>query len=159
MLVFVGIGTIVVMEVPDWEHGKSLQIALTFGLGVTVGVWTVAPVSGGCVCDAACALVLRTRPASPGRRHLNPAVSFGFLLIGEMPLVRFVLYVVAQLAGSSLACGALRLALPEYYFSLVNLNVNGTTFAFGVTNPSSTKNYEICAPPRGPAPPPTRSFT
>ena len=42
-------GTIVVLDVPNWEHGGSLQIALTFGFGVTVGVWIVAPISGGCV--------------------------------------------------------------------------------------------------------------
>lgn len=75
-------------------------------------------------------------------RHLNPAVSFGMLVSGEMPLVRFVLYVVAQLAGSSLACGALRVALPAHYFAQVN--VNGSSFNFGVTMPSSSAHYEIC---------------
>ena len=59
-----------------------------------------------------------------------------------MPLVRFVLYVVAQLAGSSMACGALRLALPEHYFEQVN--VNGSNYNFGVTLPSSTSDYKIC---------------
>ena len=144
-------GTIVVLDVPNWEHGGSLQIALTFGFGVTVGVWTVAPISGGCVrvrCPAATIRDTQELPHCTADcsccRHLNPAVSFGFLVIGEMPLVRFLLYVVAQLAGSSMACGALRLALPEHYFEQVN--VNGSNFNFGVTLPSSTGDYKICRP-------------
>lgn len=42
------VGTIVVLDVPNWEHGGSLQIALTFGFGVAVGVYTVGHISGGC---------------------------------------------------------------------------------------------------------------
>ena len=75
-------------------------------------------------------------------RHLNPAVSFALLVTGELPLVRCVLYVAAQLAGSSLACGALRIALPEHYFAQVN--VNGSNFNFGVTMPSSSSDFEMC---------------
>ena len=106
--------SIIVLDVPNWEHGGSLQIALTFGFGVTVGVWTVAPISGGCVrvrcrhsfhysrhsCLSLTALLtsdwLTEWLLAPRHcfscRHLNPAISFGFLVIGEMMLVRFVLY-------------------------------------------------------------------
>ena len=42
-------GSIVVMDVPNWEHGGSLQIALTFGFAVAVGVYSVAHISGGYV--------------------------------------------------------------------------------------------------------------
>ena len=73
---------------------------------------------------------------------MNPAVSFAFLVTGELPLVRFLLYVAAQLAGSSMACGALRIALPERYFAQVN--ANGSNFNFGVTMPSSSSDFEIC---------------
>lgn len=76
--------------------------------------------------------------------HINPAVSLAFLVTGELPLVRFLLYVAAQLAGSSLACGALRVALPAHYFAQVN--VNGSSFSFGVTLPSTTDQFEMCTP-------------
>ena len=37
------------MDVPNWEHGGSLQIALAFGFAVAVGVYSVAHISGGYV--------------------------------------------------------------------------------------------------------------
>ena len=59
--------------------GTTVQIALGFGFSVATMVWATAHVSGG---------------------HINPAVSFGFLVARKISILRFLLYVVAQALGA-----------------------------------------------------------
>lgn len=62
------------------------QIALAFGLIVATMVWCLAHVSGG---------------------HINPAVTFGFLVTRRISLVRAVVYVLSQMLGAVLGAGLL----------------------------------------------------
>eukprot|EP01018_Ginkgo_biloba_P020621 Gb_26585 [translate_table: standard] len=64
-----------------------VALALAHGLGLFVAVAVAANISGG---------------------HVNPAVTFGALLGGHITLFRLVLYWVAQLLGSTVACGLLK---------------------------------------------------
>ena len=64
-----------------------VQIALCFGLSVASIVWAIANVSGG---------------------HINPAVTIGFLVTRKISIVRFLLYIVAQMAGALVGAGLLK---------------------------------------------------
>jgi glycerol uptake facilitator-like aquaporin len=61
-----------------------LTIATAFGLAIAVLVYTIAPISGG---------------------HINPAVTFAFVLCGKMPILTGIRYVVAQCLGAFLGAG------------------------------------------------------
>lgn len=63
--------------------------ALAHGFGLFVAVSVGANISGG---------------------HVNPAVTFGALLGGNISLLRGILYWIAQLLGSVVACGLLKFA-------------------------------------------------
>jgi MIP family channel proteins len=58
-----------------------IAVALAFGIGIAVLVYMVAPISGG---------------------HINPAVTFGFVLLGDMTPVKGMLYTLAQCLGAVL---------------------------------------------------------
>ncbi|KAL2343252.1 hypothetical protein Fmac_004537 [Flemingia macrophylla] len=63
-------------------------VAITWGLTVTALVYSVGHISGG---------------------HFNPAVTIAFSSIGRFPFKQVPAYVIAQVAGSTLASGTLRL--------------------------------------------------
>ena len=58
-----------------------LSIAVAFGFAISVLVYTIAPISGG---------------------HINPAVTFAFVVSGKMPVVDGLRYVIAQCLGAFL---------------------------------------------------------
>lgn len=60
-----------------------IAAALGHGLGLFVGVAVAANISGG---------------------HVNPAVTFGAFVGGNITLLRGILYWIAQLLGSTVAC-------------------------------------------------------
>ncbi|XP_031501533.1 aquaporin TIP1-1-like [Nymphaea colorata] len=60
-----------------------VAIALAYGLGLFIGVSVSANISGG---------------------HVNPAVTFGAFIGGNVTFLRLVLYWIAQLLGSTIAC-------------------------------------------------------
>ncbi|CAK7332163.1 unnamed protein product [Dovyalis caffra] len=60
-----------------------VAVALAHGFGLFVGVATSATISGG---------------------HCNPAVTFGAFIGGNLSLLRGILYWIAQLLGSTVAC-------------------------------------------------------
>jgi aquaporin Z len=62
--------------------GGVVMIALGFGLALLISLYAFGEVSGG---------------------HYNPAVSLGALLDGRIDVATFVLYLVAQVAGATVA--------------------------------------------------------
>nr|KYP46525.1 Aquaporin NIP1-2 [Cajanus cajan] len=86
-LIFAGCGSVVVNKNND-NIVTLPGIAITWGLVVMVLVYSVGHISGA---------------------HFNPAVTIAFTSIGRFPLKQVPVYVIAQVAGSTLASGSLRL--------------------------------------------------
>ena|SRR6218665_116132 len=89
VLVFIGCGACI-GGLPTWSDlpaPTALQIALAFGLSVATMIWSFGHVSGG---------------------HINPAVTFGFLIARRITLVRALLYIISQCAGAIVGCGILK---------------------------------------------------
>ena len=81
-LIFIGIG-VIYNNLPGAGVGL-LGVALAHGLTIAVMVSATMAISGG---------------------QLNPAVTFGLLVGGQMNLKKSVAYWIAQLAGGSAAAG------------------------------------------------------
>ncbi|XP_066591095.1 aquaporin AQPAn.G isoform X2 [Prorops nasuta] len=69
-----------------------LAISIAFGFTVAAAIQGIGHVSGG---------------------HVNPAVTFGLMVIGKVPIIRGLLYVVAQCAGGIAGSAVLRALSPE----------------------------------------------
>lgn len=98
-LIFAGAGAIIANQVTHGGVGV-FGIALAHGLAIGVMVSALGAISGG---------------------HFNPAVTCGFVAAGRMPLGRAIQYVIAQLAGATLAALALVAAYPSGPAALVRL--------------------------------------
>jgi MIP family channel proteins len=91
-LVFIGAGSICLNEYTGRGMGL-LGIALASGLILAVAMTATAHLSGG---------------------HLNPAVTFGFLVLGKMERSLALRYVGSQLLGATVAAFALRWIFSEH---------------------------------------------
>jgi glycerol uptake facilitator protein len=80
ILILFGVG--VVAQVVGGGLGDHDSIAWAWGLGVTMGVYVAARISGG---------------------HLNPAVTFSLALFKGFPWVKVLPYIVAQFLGAFVA--------------------------------------------------------
>jgi MIP family channel proteins len=86
-LIFIGVG-VIANNIPTAGVGL-LGVALAHGLAIAVMVTATGAISGG---------------------QLNPAVTFGLLVGGQMDLKKSIAYWISQLAGATAAavlCGAL----------------------------------------------------
>ena len=91
-LVFIGAGCICLNEYTGRALGL-LGIAIAQGLILSVAVTATAAISGG---------------------HLNPAITFGFFIIGKMDRNLALRYAAAQLLGATLAAFSLRWIFAEH---------------------------------------------
>lgn len=105
-LVLVAVGSTVQSWRPD--ELDVVQIALTFGLAVATAVWIIGHISGG---------------------HINPAVTAAMLVTRRISLVRAVLYIVVQCAGSVTGAGLLKSLTPPAQHG----GLGTTTLSEGVT--------------------------
>ena len=91
-LVFIGAGSICMNEYTG--HGLGLLgVAMAQGLILSVAVTATAAISGG---------------------HLNPAITFGFFILGKMDRNLALRYAGAQLLGATLAGFSLRWVFAEH---------------------------------------------
>jgi len=88
LFVFVGCGTAVASQAIDFLNGTAgtsaaflTATSLAFGIGISVLVYTIAPVSGG---------------------HVNPAVTTSLFLIGEIDAMTAGAYVITQFVAAML---------------------------------------------------------
>ncbi|MBK6765996.1 MAG: aquaporin [bacterium] len=100
-VVFIGIGAIVSDHVTNGAVGLT-GIALAYGLAVAVMVSATSAVSGG---------------------HLNPAVSFGMMIAGHLPIMAFTGYVIAQCLGALAASSLLMSAMSPLNLEAVNYGI------------------------------------
>ncbi|NUO18805.1 aquaporin [bacterium] len=100
-VVFVGVGAIVSDHLTNGAVGLT-GIALAFGFAIAAMTTITHPVSGG---------------------HLNPAVSFGFLISGQMKLFEFAGYVVAQCLGAVAASSLMMSANSPLALESVNFGI------------------------------------
>jgi aquaporin Z len=110
VLVFMGCGSAIFLGCsPDGGH---LAVAFAFGLSIVAMAYVIGGISG-------C--------------HINPAVSLAMYLRKQLDVTDFCGYVIAQIAGSVVAAGLLKLLLS---FGLTDqtggLGTNGVTGAGGV---------------------------
>lgn len=91
-LVFCGTGAIIINDLTNGTI-SHVGIALTFGLIVTVMIYTFGNVSGA---------------------HINPAVSIAFSFTDRFEKKRLLGYIIAQLLGGLLASGILKLLFKEH---------------------------------------------
>merc|ERR1711896_45329 len=98
--------------------GGLYPIAFAFGLAIMVLVFATADISGG---------------------HLNPAVSFSFLVTGMMPPVKFAIYVFSQCLGAICAGYFLVGILPDDYHHIdkTHATVLGTQAITNITLPQA----------------------
>lgn len=114
VLVLVGCGTAVFAG----DAVGTIGIALAFGLSIMAVAWVIGDISG-------C--------------HVNPAVSLAMLICGKMTFSEFVLYVVAQVAGSFAGTGIIAvissmygLEAHAYGANLAGSSVSGAMIVEGV---------------------------
>ena len=91
-LVFCGTGAIVINDVTNGTV-SHVGIATTFGLIVTVMIYSFGSISGA---------------------HINPAVSVAFSFTDRFDKKMVLGYIVAQISGAFLASGTLRLLFAEH---------------------------------------------
>jgi len=101
-LVFCGTGAIVINELSNGTVGH-LGIAITFGLIVTVMIYSLGSISGA---------------------HINPAVTIGFAITDRFDKRDMIPYIIAQLIGAFLASATL-------YFLFPTTNTLGATLPNG----------------------------
>ncbi|HWO94075.1 MAG TPA: MIP family channel protein [Dehalococcoidia bacterium] len=82
--------------------GNLITIGLAYGLAIGLMVAAMGHISGA---------------------HFNPAVTIGMFLAGKIDLVKGVLYIVAQLAGTAAAAGLLKYILNDLPFDAVKAGV------------------------------------
>mmetsp|Transcript_5568 Transcript_5568/g.7792 ORF Transcript_5568/g.7792 Transcript_5568/m.7792 type:complete len:250 (-) Transcript_5568:88-837(-) len=79
--------------------GTFIFMSIGFGAIVSCGGQTVLVITAFAGCLAGLILALERISGA----HFNPAVSFAFLLNGELSVVQYAFYALAQLSGASLA--------------------------------------------------------
>ncbi len=90
-LIFMGAGSILADAMTGGKVGLT-GIALAHGLAIATMVSATGHLSGG---------------------HLNPAVTAGVVVTGRLPVRSGIVYLIAQLAGASLAAFFLSASFPE----------------------------------------------
>jgi len=91
-LVFPGVGAAMLAGVPGLHASPSLlEIALANGLGLGVGISATMAISGGA---------------------LNPSVSIGLWALGKLKPLQTLLYIIAEVAGATLAALLLHWLIP-----------------------------------------------
>ena len=93
VLVFFGVGSVVILGAAGGSLSDYTGIALTFGIAVAVMIYAVGRISGG---------------------HFNPAVSMGAAIGGRVPWSEAFAYMVTQVVGAIVGAFALFIVAHGY---------------------------------------------
>jgi aquaporin Z len=93
VLVFFGVGSVVILGAAGGQLSDNTGIALTFGIAVAVMIYAVGRISGG---------------------HFNPAVSIGAAIGGRVPWSEALAYMVTQVVGAIVGAFALFIVAHGY---------------------------------------------
>jgi aquaporin Z len=93
VLVFFGVGSVVILGAAGGQLSDYTGIALTFGIAVAVMIYAVGRISGG---------------------HFNPAVSIGAAIGGRVPWSEALVYMVTQVVGATVGALALFIVAHGY---------------------------------------------
>lgn len=91
LFIFLSIAT-AIGNTKNSNPDQEVKVALGFGLAIATLAQSLGHISGA---------------------HLNPAVTLGMLASCQISLFRAVMYIVAQMLGSALACGIMYGARPQ----------------------------------------------
>ncbi|MBI2247022.1 MAG: aquaporin [Armatimonadetes bacterium] len=131
-LTFIGAGSILADALTGGKVGMT-GVALAHGLAIATMVSAAGHLSGG---------------------HFNPAVTVGFLITGRQPAGRGITYIVAQLAGASVAAFVLTAVFPEAIRESARLGTPargaGVTAGVGLTFLLVFVIFGAAVDPRGP---------
>lgn len=121
VLILLGTGTCAAVSLDKSPAKGDGWVFITFGWGFAVlaGALISIPISGG---------------------HLNPAVSFAFLLTGDLSVQLFIGYVIAQVLGAMLGA----FVTYQLYYDYFQQNEDGdlvTIFATAPTVKNIKRNY------------------
>ncbi|WOO89526.1 MIP/aquaporin family protein [Mollicutes bacterium LVI A0078] len=121
VLILIGTGTCAAVTLDKSPAKDSGWLFITFGWGFAVlsGALITIPISGG---------------------HLNPAVSFAFLLMGDLSIGLFIGFVIAQILGAILGA----FMVYQLYYDYFQQNEDGDLvgiFATGPTIENIPRNY------------------
>jgi MIP family channel proteins len=101
-LCFAGIGAILSTQPPINSGAGLVGIALAHGLALSIAVSIFGGISGG---------------------HHNPAVTIGFLSTGRIAPPLAALYIIAQLAGATVAAAACNFIFPDDAVKAASLGI------------------------------------
>ena len=116
-LCFAGISAILSTQAPINSGGGIVAIALAHGLALSIAVNAVGGISGA---------------------HFNPAVTLGFLVAGRIKPDGAVQYILAQLAGASVAAWACLSLFPTEAVDSANSASRSPPMPSGSLPPSSS---------------------
>eukprot|EP00239_Pterosperma_sp_CCMP1384_P010971 CAMPEP_0197862320 /NCGR_PEP_ID=MMETSP1438-20131217/38995_1 /TAXON_ID=1461541 /ORGANISM="Pterosperma sp., Strain CCMP1384" /LENGTH=287 /DNA_ID=CAMNT_0043479847 /DNA_START=83 /DNA_END=946 /DNA_ORIENTATION=+ len=123
LFVWIGTGTAVSILSQD-KNSFVLPIASAFGFGIVTLVSATSHLSGG---------------------HINPAVTFSFVLLGQLPLVHGILYLAAQLVGAVLGSALVYGCVGGVYqtIDVANTKLGANMVATDLIDPSNACLLEI----------------
>jgi MIP family channel proteins len=112
-LIFIGAGAVIVAAGGGGGSAPLIGVALAHGLVLAIMVSVTGHISGG---------------------HVNPAVTVGAWVTGQIRTSLAGLYILAQLAGGAFGALLLRLALPHRIWSIATLGAPTVNHGIGITN-------------------------
>jgi len=112
-LIFIGAGAVVVAAGGGGGSAGLVGVALAHGLVLAVMVSVIGHISGG---------------------HVNPAVTIGAWVTGQIKTGLAGVYILAQLAGGTAGALVLRLALPKAIWDPATLGAPTVSHRLGITN-------------------------
>src|SRR5947207_9343943 len=111
-LIFIGAGAVIVAG-PTIGNSGLVGVALAYGLVLAIMVSVIGHISGG---------------------HVNPAVTVGAWVTGQIRTGMAGLYILAQLAGATFGALLLRAAVPKALWAGSFLGSPAVAHAGGITN-------------------------
>ena len=111
-LIFIGAGAVIVAG-PTIGNSGLVGVALAYGLVLAIMVSVTGHISGG---------------------HVNPAVTVGAWVTGQIRTGLAGVYIVAQLAGATFGALLLRAAIPESLWARSFLGAPTVAHTGGITN-------------------------